>query len=188
MDDRDIRWQSVERAYRDHADDVYRVALAILHDPDAAVDATHDTFARAFDRWDQYDTNRPLRAWLHGIVSHTALDALRRRRVRTLALPAIGRVHEASVSAGLEGDPARHFADREQAAAIMQDLKADARAALVLRHYYGYDYTEIARFLRTSPGNVGSILSRAHGALRARLASEPPETPTDLPAAGSAHR
>ena len=188
MDDRDIRWQAVELAYRDHADDVYRVALAILHDPDAAVDATHDTFARAFDRWDQYDANRPLRPWLHGIVSHRALDALRRRRVRTLALPAIGRVQETSVAEGLEGDPARRFAEREQAAAIMQDLKPEVRAALVLRHYYGYDYTEIARFLKTSPGNVGSILSRAHGTLRARLVSEPSDTPTDLPAPRSARR
>src|SRR6185503_15671048 len=188
MDDRDIRWQAVEVAYRDHADDVYRVALAILHDPDAAVDATHDTFARAFDRWHQYDANRPLRPWLHGIVSHTALDALRRRRVRALALPAIGRVQETSAAAGFEGDPARQMADREHAAEIMQALKPEARAALVLRHYYGYDYTEIARFLKTSPGNVGSILSRAHGTLRARLVSEPSDTPTDLPAPRSAQR
>ena len=184
MDDRDLRWQAVERAYRDHADDVYRVALAILRDPDAAVDATHDTFARAFDRWHQYDANRPLRAWLHGIVSHSALDALRRRRVRTLALPAIGRVREASMDRA-DGDPAGHVADRDQMAAAMLDLQPTARAALVLRHYYGYDYAEIARYLRTSPGNVGSILSRAHGALRARLAAEAVDAadpPTDLPA------
>ena len=43
---------------------------------------------------------------------------------------------------------------------------------LVLRHYYGYDYAEIAGFLRTSPGNVGSILSRAHGSLRVRLTQD----------------
>ena len=55
-------------------------------------------------------------------------------------------------------------------------LKPDARAALVLRHYYGYDYAEIAGFLRTSPGNVGSILSRAHSALRDRLAVDPDAT------------
>src|SRR6478672_10906595 len=106
MDDREIRWHAVERAYRDHADDVYRVALAILRDPEAAVDVTHDTFARAFDRWHQYDENRPLRAWLHGIVSHAALDALRRRRVRALALPALGRVHDATAPAEGTGDPA----------------------------------------------------------------------------------
>ena len=182
MDDRDQRWQAVERAYRDHADDVYRVALAILRDPDAAVDATHDTFARAFDRWDQYDANRPLRAWLHGIVSHAALDALRRRRVRTLAIPGIGHVRETALAGSLEGDPARHVVDRDQVAVAMAELRPDARAALVLRHYYGYDYAEIARFLRTSPGNVGSILSRAHATLRVRLGAEAGDSQTDLPA------
>jgi RNA polymerase sigma-70 factor (ECF subfamily) len=185
MDDREIRWHAVERAYRDHADDVYRVALAILRDPEAAVDATHDTFARAFDRWHQYDENRPLRAWLHGIVSHAALDALRRRRVRALALPRIGEVRETAAEGGIDGDPARHVAERDQIDAALADLKPEARAALVLRHYYGYDYAEIARFLRTSPGNVGSILSRSHGTLRARLAADAVATadpPTDLPA------
>ena len=182
MDDRDLRWRAVERAYRDHADDVCRVAFAILRDPDAAVDATQDTFARAFDRWDQYDANRPLRAWLHGIVSHAALDALRRRCIRTLSLPAIGLVREISVAGGVEGDPADRVVERDQMAGVMRELKPDARAALVLRHYYGYDYAEIAGFLRTSPGNVGSILSRAHATLRARLTqdvatSDDPATP-----------
>jgi RNA polymerase sigma-70 factor (ECF subfamily) len=191
MDDRDIRWQAVERAYREHADDVYKVALAILRDPDAAVDVTHDTFARAFDRWHQYDANRPLRAWLHGIVSHAALDALRRRRVRTVAVPAIGRVRETEGSGSFEGDPAPRVAERDLVADVMAGLKPDARAALVLRHAYGYDYAEIARFLRTSPGNVGSILSRAHAALRIRLEvtgtePSPSEPSTELPATGNA--
>ncbi len=188
MDDRDYRWQAVERAYRDYADDVYRVAFSILRDPDAAVDATHDTFARAFDRWHQYDANRPVRAWLHGIASHAALDMLRRRRVRALAIPALGRVHDATAPAEGTGDPAGHVADREQISAAMDDLKPEARAALVLRHYYGYDYAEIARFLRTSPGNVGSILSRAHATLRAQLASDATDPPTELPAPRRAQR
>ena len=155
MDDRDIRWQAVEAAYREHADDVYRVALAILRDPDAAVDVTHDTFARAFDRWHQYDTNRPLRAWLHGIVSHAALDTLRKRRVRAMAVPSIGRIRDVHGVGPLDGDPAPRVAERDVVANAMAALKPDARAALVLRHVYGYDYAEIGRFLRTSPGNVG---------------------------------
>ena len=182
MDDRDIRWRAVELAYRDHADDVYRVALAILRDPDAAVDITHDTFARAFDRWEQYDSARPLRAWLHGIVSHAALDALRRRRVRTHALQTIGRVQETEVAGRLDGDPAQRVVDGDAIDGALADLRPDARAALVLRHYYGYDYAEIARLLRTNPGNVGSILSRAHATLRARLAADPTRPPTDLAA------
>jgi len=183
MDDRDIRWEAVERAYRDHADDVYRVAFAILRDPDAAVDVTHDTFARAFDRWHQYDANRPLQAWLHGIVSHAALDALRRQRVRAIPVPMIGRIREADRSDRHDGDPASRAADRDLVATALGALRPDARAALVLRHAYGYDYADIARFLRTNPGNVGSILSRAHASLRTLLSADVADaTDVDRPA------
>ena len=56
-----LRIDAIDRAYRDHAEDVYRVAYAILRDPDTAMDATQDAFAQAFRRWEQYDANRPLR-------------------------------------------------------------------------------------------------------------------------------
>lgn len=177
MTDQELRREAVDRAYRDHADDVYRVAYAILRDREAAVDATHDCFARAFERWDQYDSHRPLQAWLHGIVSHAALDDLRRRRVRRLAVPHVAQSRSlASAEAAGVADPATAIATRELLESGMAGLKPDARAALVLRHYYGYDYNEIAGFLRTSPGNVGSVLSRAHAVLRERLAADTPPT------------
>jgi RNA polymerase sigma-70 factor (ECF subfamily) len=174
------RLDAVERAYRDHADDVYRVAYAILRDPDGAMDATHDAFAQAFRRWEQYDANRPLRPWLHGIVSHLALDALRRRRVRVKALDAIGRVQSVSpiLDPGTD-DMVRRLTERDLVEDALGNLKPDVRAALVLRHYYGYDYAEIATLLRTSPGNVGSILSRAHRTLRERLTAVSPSATVD---------
>jgi RNA polymerase sigma-70 factor (ECF subfamily) len=148
------------------------------------VDATHDCFARAFERWAQYDSHRPLRAWLHGIVSHAALDDLRRRRIRRLAAPAVLELRSLSGDAArTSADPAVEVLVRQRVDEAMAGLKPDARAALVLRHYYGYDYAEIAGFLRTSPGNVGSILSRAHAAIRVRLTEDQaiPADPTADP-------
>jgi RNA polymerase sigma-70 factor (ECF subfamily) len=178
----ELRRQAVERAYRDHADDVYRVAYAILRDPDAAADATHDSFARAFERWEQYDANRPLRAWLHGIVTHAALDAVRRRKVRGPGLgpghlEGNGGVREIVVVDPTGGaDPALRVVHRRLVDEALAMLKPDARAALVLRHYHGYDYAEIATFLGTTPGNVGSIISRAHATLRTRMTADAPTT------------
>jgi len=178
--DQQLRLDAVDRAYRDHADDVYRIAFAILRDPEGAMDATHDAFAQAFRRWEQYDTNRPLRPWLHGIVSHLALDALRRRGVRVRAIDVMGRVQSLDPAGGSGGDEmARRLADRELVDDALGSLKPDVRAALVLRHYYGYDYAEIAGFLKTSPGNVGSILSRAHKTLRERLTTASTSAPAD---------
>jgi RNA polymerase sigma-70 factor, ECF subfamily len=178
MTDQDLRRAAIDRAYRDHADDVFRVAFAILRDREAAVDATHDCFARAFERWHQYDDHRSLRAWLHGIVSHAALDDLRRRRVRRLAAPAIAHLMEGGQASP---DPSADVAARELVEEALAGLDPNARAALILRHYYGYDYAEIAAFLRTSPGNVGSILSRSHATLRRRLAAADLDPAADPP-------
>ena len=167
------RDRAADQAYRDHANDVYRVAYGILRDPDDALDATHETFARAWERWDQYDSQRPLKGWLHGIVVHLALDQLRRRRVRRLALPVLGRA-TATLERTTEPDPADEVARRQIVERALDGLRPEVRATLVLRHYYGYDYAQIGTFLGISSGTVGSTLSRAHAAIRHRLQAEDP--------------
>src|SRR5258706_2412537 len=193
MMEADLRDRAADQAYRDHATEVYRVAYGILRDADEAIDATHDAFARAWERWEQYDSQRPLRAWLHGIVVHVALDQLRRRKVRRLAIPTLGRNSLTDASSGAGADPAIDIARRQVVDDALATLRPDARAALVLRHYYGYEYAEIATFLGTDSRTVGSILSRAHAALRVRLEREPAAaagTPADTPhrASPPAHR
>ena len=176
-----------DQAYRDHANDVYRVAYGILRDPDDALDATHEAFARAWERWDQYDSQRPLQGWLHGIVVHLALDQLRRRRVRRLALPVLGRA-AVSIERTGQPDPADEVTRRQIVERALDGLRPEVRATLVLRHYYGYDYAQIGTFLGISSGTVGSTLSRAHAAIRRRLEAEDPAAP-DLvaePATGTA--
>jgi len=176
------RDSAADRAYRDHANDVYRVAYGILRDPDEAIDATHDTFARAWERWDQYDSQRPLRGWLHGIVVHLALDRLRRQRVRRLALPVLGRASVIAIEGSASGDPADDVARRQLIELALDGLRPEVRATLVLRHYYGYDYAQIGALLGVSSGTVGSTLSRAHAAIRRRFEDQglaPPETGTD---------
>jgi RNA polymerase sigma-70 factor, ECF subfamily len=165
------RDRAADRAYRDHANDVYRVAYGILRDPDEALDATHDTFARAWERWDQYDSQRPLRGWLHGIVVHLALDQLRRRRVRRLALPALGRSSVVAID-GSAPDPADGVARRQLVDQALDGLRPEVRATLILRHYYGYDYAQIGTLLGISSGTVGSTLSRAHTAIRRRFEAQ----------------
>jgi RNA polymerase sigma-70 factor, ECF subfamily len=177
--DASLRDRAVDQAYRDLAPDVYRVAFGILRDADDAIDATHDAFARAWERWEQYDSQRPLRAWLHGIVVHVALDRLRRRRVRRLAVPVLGGHVIADLGSGPGADPASDVVRRRVVEDALAVLRPTSRAALILRHYYGYDYAEIGAFLGMASGTVGSTLSRAHAELRRRL------QPDDAPAAST---
>src|SRR5260221_544005 len=100
------------------------------------------------------------------------------------------------IGTGSTADPATDVVRRRVVEDALATLRPQARAALVLRHYYGYDYAQIGAFLGTGSGTVGSTLSRAHAALRERLggpaddpdrttrstrapdgATEPPEVP-----------
>ena len=172
--DATLRDRAIDQAYRDLAPDVYRVAYGVLRDPDEAIDATHDAFARAWERWEQYDSQRPLRAWLHGIVVHLALDQLRRRRVRRLAVPTLGGHAVAETGVARTIDPADDVVRRRVVEDALDLLRPQARAVLVLRHYYGYDYAQIGAYLGLSSGTVGSTLSRAHALLRAQLQPDEP--------------
>jgi RNA polymerase sigma-70 factor (ECF subfamily) len=180
-----LRDRAIDQAYRDHAPEVYRVAFGVLRDREEAMDATHDAFARAWERWDQYDSQRSLRAWLHGIVVHVALDQLRRRRVRRLAMPGLGSAVLTETGRGFGLDPAGDAARRQVVDEALATLQPRARAALVLRHYYGYDYAQIGSFLGLTSGAVGSTLSRAHADLRRRLGAE--EAPAKGPIARPNH-
>jgi len=174
MNDSD-RHRAVAAAYAAHSDDVYRLAYAILRDPDDAVDATQDVFVRAFERWHRYDPQRPLRPWLHAITSRLALDRLRRRRVRRLAIPALAREVAAQPGGAYAGrDPAVTVLRHESIEAALAGLQPIPRAAVLLRHRYGYDYAEIGALLGLTTTNVGAVLSRARAALRARLADDFP--------------
>ena len=164
------RHDAVERAYREFSADVYRVTYAILRDPEVAADAVHDVFGRALEHWDEYDPQRPMRPWLHAIATRRAFDLLRWRRVRVLALP--GLQAEARERERIATDQAGALSLRDRMEVELQEIAPRARAALVLRHYYGYSYAEIARFVGTSPGNVGSLISRAHTRLRVRLTAD----------------
>src|SRR3954453_18264139 len=120
--DRD-RDRAVDLAYRDPAPDVSRGAYAMLRDPDGAIDATHEAFARAWERWDQYDDRRPLRAWLHGIVVHEALDQLRRRGVRRVAANAVGGISGNQQATPTSRDVAREVAARTEVEQALGELK-----------------------------------------------------------------
>ncbi|HUQ44915.1 MAG TPA: RNA polymerase sigma factor [Candidatus Limnocylindria bacterium] len=184
----DARDRAADQAYRDHASDVYRVAYGILRDPDEALDATHDTFARAWERWDQYDSQRPLRGWLHGIVVHLALDQLRRRRVRRLALPHLGRSAIGAVGTSAAPDPADDVAKRQLVEDALDGLRPPVRATLVLRHFYGYDYAQIGSMLGMTSGTVGSTLSRAHATIRRRFEEREPGLATSTGHSDTARR
>jgi RNA polymerase sigma factor (sigma-70 family) len=139
----------------------YRTAYAVVGDAALAADVTQDAFLAAYRARERFRGEAPARAWLLRIVVNTALSARRRAPARPLSLD-----EEMAAVAAPQSD-------RLELERALGTLPARQRAAVILRYYHGFDYAAIAAMLGTSPGNVGSMLSRAMASLRLEL--EPPE-------------
>jgi len=79
-----------ERAYRElvrrYQRPVLNLAWRITGDAEEAAEVAQETFVRVLRSLSSYDPGRPLRSWLFKIAANLALDSLRRRKRRPVAL------------------------------------------------------------------------------------------------------
>ncbi len=151
-----------EELYRSSRDDVYAFVVTLLRDRTAAEDVTALAFERAFRRRRLFDARRGSeRAWLFGIARNAALDELRRRG-RTTALVAEPEDLE---SAGPQNE-AEAAVERTALRAALGELAPRERDVVALKFFVGLTNEELARVLKTSPSNAGTILHRAVQRLR----------------------
>ena len=62
--------KEIEKAYTQHAKDVYRYLLSLTHDEDLSEELTQETFFRAMRTMDRYDGSCKLSVWLCQIAKH----------------------------------------------------------------------------------------------------------------------
>jgi RNA polymerase sigma-70 factor, ECF subfamily len=142
----------LELLYRQRFGRFVRVANAVLHDEDRAVDAVQDAFATAVRRRRRFRGDGPLEAWVWRIVVNSARRAIVRRPPDVVP-------HEWS-------EPLTAVADVRAAVARLPERQ---RLALFLRYYADLDYDAIAAVLGISVGTVGATLNAARANVRASL-------------------
>ena len=175
--------EDFDRLYRNAYPRVYRTLTAILGDPAEAEDCAQDAFVKAFQAWKRWRPDAPAEAWVHRIAVNRAISYRRRARLRSVGelLRRLGR------PAG-SADPA-HVATRPDLLAALQSIPPKLAAAIVLRHYHGYNNREIAAALGVSERTIGTRLSQAAAALREVLGeSAGPGFSLDGPAALSSEQ
>ncbi len=172
--DRDAFRVLAERYYRR----VYRMLLAMTRDPDAALDLTQETFAKALRGLPEFEMTASFHTWLHRIAHHAFVDWTRRRRIRTPqaleddARPQAADEQPFPVGPRPPGDPADAVEVEESLRAVraaLEALRPAYREILILREVEGLSYPEIAAVLKVRPGTVMSRLFAARMALRAVL-------------------
>lgn len=129
---------------------VYEVAYRILGDPEAAADATQDTFVKAVRALGTFRREASLRTWLLRIAANTARSAGRKTTSRREVALDVGPARQASGS-----DPAREAVIRTEAhraAQALEQLPEKQRLAVSLRIYQDLSHREIAEVLGSSEG------------------------------------
>ncbi len=137
---------------------VFRFALALTNDWDAAEDMAQEAFTRLWTHRGELDWQRPVLPWLLTTTRRLGLDRFRRLR-RTLARRvAVGPLH------GLDGDDRSRWLDVQAAMARLSEID---RAALVLTTVIGLSSDEAGTALGMTAGAVRARVSRARRELEA---------------------
>lgn len=163
---------------------VYSVCYRMLGTPTAAEDAAQETFIRAYQALDRYDSNRSFATWILSIASNYSIDQLRKKKVIVLSMDNEKYGWMAPPDPG--PSPEKAALDKEKNAlvqAILSDLPETDRAAVILQFWHDYSYDEIAETLGLSSSAVKSRLFRARRVMAEKwqemqLISAPPQNST----------
>jgi RNA polymerase sigma factor (sigma-70 family) len=158
--------EDFDRLYRVSYPRVYRTLSALLSDPQAAEDCAQDAFVQAFQAWNRWRPDAPAEAWIHRIAVNRAISYRRSARLRS-----VGEVMRRLGRPGHGSDPAEAATGPDLLGAL-RTLPPKLAAAIVLRHYHGYNNREIASALGVSERTVGTRLRQAGERLRKVLAPD----------------
>ena len=159
---------------RRHSNVVYRMALRMLGGEDAQ-DASQEVWVRVWRYIKGFRGESAFSTWLYRITMNTCLN-VRQREVRRqqvweygdelpyLPEPPKGEADPEAVTLSAER--------REELLAALLLVRAEHRAALMLRHMEGLSYAEIAEVLGVPVGSAKGWVSRGRAAMLIALAEE----------------
>jgi len=161
---------SFEALMLPHMDAAHNLARWLVRNDRDAEDIVQEAYLRAFKSFRRFHGSNG-RAWLLTIVRNTSYTLLKKNRMVDLTSPFDEEIH---VSEHECSTPAVLLEQSENAELITQaieDLPAEFREILVLRHLEDLSYREIAEIAEIPPGTVMSRLARARGKLKECLAA-----------------
>ena len=147
---------------------VVGVALAVVHNQDDALELAQETFVRAFESLDKFESRSSFSTWLYRIAANLSID-FRRREIRRPAL----RGDEADIELQRIPSPigdsftaAQRSELGQRIAEALGQLTPEHRAVILLREVEGLSYDEISDVLQCPRGTVMSRLHYARNHLR----------------------
>jgi len=148
----------------------------LVGDLELARELTQEAFVRAWSALERFDPRYRFSTWLFRIAHNLGIDQLRRKRLHTVSLYRTDSEGEELevVVADVDKDPLGHLENRalaDELRRIIDGLRPEYRELVLLRHFAGLSYQEIADFKEMPLGTVKNKLFRAHSVLRDALAA-----------------
>lgn len=146
---------------------VYRTALGVTGDPEAASDLLQEVFLRLYRFAQRIDTERPLEPWLYRMTTNLSYTWVKRRKW----VQPIEDVGDWLVGDGKNQPIARAEQNEawKQVEQAIKELPLQQRLVIVLYYINECSLREVAEILNIPPGTVKSRLHYARQALKAHM-------------------
>src|SRR5580700_7208726 len=161
---------SFEDALLPHLDAAHNLARWLLRNEQDAQDVVQEAYLRAFKSFSGFHGSNG-RAWLLTIVRNTSYTLLKKNRAVDLTTTFDEEIHAAGHELVSPATILEHSEDAELIKEAMDELPAEFREILALRHQEDLSYKEIADIMQIPQGTVMSRLARARAKLRECLAA-----------------
>jgi RNA polymerase sigma factor (sigma-70 family) len=160
---------SFEEVMLPHLDAAHNLAKWLLRNEQDAQDVVQEAYLRAFRSFGGFrGTNG--RAWLLTIVRNTSYTLLKKSHAVDLTTTFDEEIHATGHESVSPATVLEHSEDAQLIKEAMDELPAEFREILVLRHQESLSYKEIADIAQIPPGTVMSRLARARAKLKEYLA------------------
>ena len=161
---------SFEAMMLPHLDAAYNLAKWLLRNEQDAQDVVQEAFLRALKSFGGFHGSNG-RAWLLAIVRNTSYTLLKKNRVAEFTTPFDEEIHVSGNESVTAAMILERSEDTELIRDAMDELPAEFREILTLRHQEDLSYKEIADIAQIAPGTVMSRLARARARLKECLAA-----------------
>lgn len=150
------------------SDRIYRLLVRMTGNAEDALDLAQETYLRIFEKIHQFDGHARIATWVYRVAVNEALQFLRRRKRETLTLS-----RDNGTSAHAASTPPVTIDVRLDVAQALSRLPELERTLVILRHFEGLDYADMASVLDKPEGTIASGLNRARKMLREILGTAP---------------
>lgn len=161
-----------QRAYKKlmarYKDSIFFMVLKMVHNRNDAEDITLESFGKAFNKLDKYDTKYAFSTWLFKIATNNCIDFIRKKRLATTSLDEPFENDKGdNFSIDFKSDslnPEERFMKRQRAISVrgtIEKLDDKYKHLIKLRYYEELSYEEIAQELDIPLGTVKAQLFRA---------------------------